>query len=338
MRCVRLPRGAAWISISLSSGWASFASRTSHSPPPNSVWNTVRKFSRTLANDSRNIVFAVWSISRAACCSDWRAATRSSRCVIRNSRRFISSACSSTASAFTGPTASIAARSRSFSWRSHSRSPATSGASARSLGGSGGAPGRAPPGGAPRCSHRRRAHLPFHALLPCGLLPGLALDQPRPLAAEPSVEPHPLHFVRLELAVQGGEPGLHFRQSRRQALDLRGRVRRLTLRVGGGALGVALRRSRLELLVTGLLRRLARRRQGGFRCGKLGGGSLSRGRGGTAGRLGLRHVLSQRLEIGASLQGSAPPRRRATREEHGPVGAPQGAAPPSFAQHFVSGE
>src|SRR2546429_4502308 len=55
MRCVRLPRGAAWISNSLSSGSASFASRTSHSPPPNSVWNTVRKFSRTLPNDSRNI-------------------------------------------------------------------------------------------------------------------------------------------------------------------------------------------------------------------------------------------------------------------------------------------
>jgi len=29
--------GAAWISISLSSGSSSFASRTSHSPPPNSV-------------------------------------------------------------------------------------------------------------------------------------------------------------------------------------------------------------------------------------------------------------------------------------------------------------
>src|ERR1051325_224788 len=106
MRCVRLPRGAAWISISLSSGSASFASRTSHSPPPNSVWNTVRKFSRTLPNDSRNSALAVWSISRAACCNEWRAATRSSRCVIRNSSRFVSSACSSTASAFTGPTPS----------------------------------------------------------------------------------------------------------------------------------------------------------------------------------------------------------------------------------------
>src|ERR1051325_7179424 len=132
MRCVRLPRGAAWISISLSSGSASFASRTSHSPPPNSVWNTVRKFSRTLPNDSRNSALAVWSISRAACCNEWRAAQRSSACVIRTPSRFVSSACSSTASAFTGPTASIAARSRSFSWRSHSRSPATSGASASS--------------------------------------------------------------------------------------------------------------------------------------------------------------------------------------------------------------
>src|SRR5207247_916718 len=46
---------------------------------------------------------------------------------MRNSKRLTSSPCSSTARALTGPTASIAARNRSSSWRSHSRSPATSG-------------------------------------------------------------------------------------------------------------------------------------------------------------------------------------------------------------------
>ena len=40
MRWVRLPRGAAWMSISLSSGSSGLASRSSHSPPPNRVWNT----------------------------------------------------------------------------------------------------------------------------------------------------------------------------------------------------------------------------------------------------------------------------------------------------------
>src|SRR2546430_13730898 len=54
LRWVRLPRGAAWISISLSSGSSSLPSRTSHSPPPNSVWNTVRKFSRTFARSEEH--------------------------------------------------------------------------------------------------------------------------------------------------------------------------------------------------------------------------------------------------------------------------------------------
>jgi len=75
---VRLPRGAAWISISLSERLVFVGEPHVALTAPNSVWNTVRKFSRTLPNDSRNIALAVWSISRAACWSDWRAATRSS--------------------------------------------------------------------------------------------------------------------------------------------------------------------------------------------------------------------------------------------------------------------
>ena len=54
------------------------------------------------------MVRAVPSISRIAWISDWRAPTRSSRCAVRNWSRFTSSACSSTARAFTGPIASSA--------------------------------------------------------------------------------------------------------------------------------------------------------------------------------------------------------------------------------------
>ena len=56
MRWVRLPRGAAWMSISLSSGSSGLASRSSHSPPPNSVWNTLRKLAWTAVKVSRNMV------------------------------------------------------------------------------------------------------------------------------------------------------------------------------------------------------------------------------------------------------------------------------------------
>src|SRR5205807_2074781 len=196
-------------------------------------------------------------------------------------------------------------------------------------------------GGEPRL-YLSRVHLPLHPLFPRRFLSGLELDQPLPLTTEAFVESHALHLVRVDLAVQGGEPGLHFRQARRQALDLGGRVRRLALRVGGGALGVAFRRGRFELLVAGLLRRLGGRREGGFRRGELGERALQRGRGGPAGRFGVRDFLGQRIEIGPSLQRSAslrPPRRRATRQEHGPVGPSQRAAPASFAvQHLVSGE
>src|ERR1051326_792736 len=103
IRWVRLPRGAAWMSISLSSGSSGLARRSSHSPPPNRVWNTRRKLAWTAANVSTNRVRAVASISRIAWRSDCRAATRSSRWVVRNSRRLDSSACSSAASGFTRP-------------------------------------------------------------------------------------------------------------------------------------------------------------------------------------------------------------------------------------------
>ncbi len=63
----------------------------------------MRKLARTAVNVSRNIACAVPSISRMACCSDWRAATRSSRWTERNSSRLLSSACSSTASGLTTP-------------------------------------------------------------------------------------------------------------------------------------------------------------------------------------------------------------------------------------------
>ena len=83
-----------------------------------------RKLPCTAVKVSRNMVRAVPSISRMAWISDWRAPTRSSRCAVRNSSRFTSSACSSTARAFTGPMASSASVMRAAStWRvSRSRS------------------------------------------------------------------------------------------------------------------------------------------------------------------------------------------------------------------------
>src|SRR3990172_5247309 len=97
IRWIRLPRGAARISMSLVSGSLSSASRTSHSPPSNNASNTDRKWSRMAPKVSTNMVRAVWSISRTAWSSASRACTRSSRWPVRNSRRLTSSACSSTA-------------------------------------------------------------------------------------------------------------------------------------------------------------------------------------------------------------------------------------------------
>ncbi len=84
IRWVRLPRGAAWMSISLSSGSSGLASRRSHSPPPNRVWKTCTKLAWIALKVSRNMVRAVPSISRMACCSEPRAETRSSRWLERN--------------------------------------------------------------------------------------------------------------------------------------------------------------------------------------------------------------------------------------------------------------
>src|SRR5207302_1683987 len=131
-------------------------------------------------------------------------------------------------------------------------------------------PPRARPRGGEPCLHLGGIHLPLHALLPRRFLSGLELDQALPLTSQTLVDPHALHVVRFDLAVQRAEPGLHFRQAGRQALHLRGRVGGLALRVDGGALGVALQRSRLELVLTGPLRRLAGRRERGFRRGEVG--------------------------------------------------------------------
>ena len=72
------------------------------------------------------------SISRMACCSEPRADTRSSRWLERKASRLLSSACSSTASALTGPMASSALTIRAASISSASRSRSSSGASASS--------------------------------------------------------------------------------------------------------------------------------------------------------------------------------------------------------------
>src|SRR5207245_1082061 len=237
MRCVRLPRGAAWISISLSSGSASFASRTSHSPPPNSVWNTVRKFSRTLPNDSRNSAFAVWSISRAACCNEWRAATRSSRCVrpgelrvrLSHLRFGVARGGVERANRETAllqgvlPLRLLGGERRGIVVQGRDLLHEGRDLAASFLGFGGGARRALPRSGEARV-HLGRIHLPLHALLPRRFLFGLELDQALPLTAQALVEPHSLHVVGFDLAVQRAEPGLHFRQARRPAPDLARRV------------------------------------------------------------------------------------------------------------------
>ena len=65
-----------------------------------------RKFSRTCANVARNSSRAVASISRIACEQRVLRVVQVVRCVVRKSRRFCSSSCSSIASGFTGPSAS----------------------------------------------------------------------------------------------------------------------------------------------------------------------------------------------------------------------------------------
>src|SRR5256885_16928487 len=98
-------------------------------------------------------------------------------------------------------------------------------------------------------------HLPPHPLFPRRLLLGLELDQLRALSAQPLVEADALDFMSLEVRVQRLEPDLHLREAGRQPLDLRGRLGCLALGVGGGALGVVLRRACFELLLAGALRR-----------------------------------------------------------------------------------
>src|SRR5437879_6135750 len=224
---------------------------------------------------------------------------------MRNSRRFVSSPCSSTASAFTGPTASIAAWSRSFSCRSHATSPETSGASASSR-----SSGLRHSTATRSASARRRPSIPVRSSSRwCSSSPTVSSASrapPRAVRAQPLVQPDALQLVALELRVQSAQPLLHLREPAGQPLHLGGGLGGLTLRVGGAALRVALLRARLQLR---LARPLGLRRRGeerGFRGRELGQGALELLHSAGLARLSVAHLLLETLELGPALQRPAP--------------------------------
>src|SRR2546422_171831 len=298
------------------------------------------------------------SISRAACCSELRAATRSSRWVMRNSRRCVSSACSSTASALTGPTASIAAWSRSFSCRSHATSPEISGAStsSRSSGlrhstATRSASARRRPSipvrsssrwcsSCPTASSASRAvsrapsartssasapppPLPPARLLLCLYVAPLGALRPQALA-----QPDALQLVALELRVQSPEPLLYLGEPLGQPLYQGAGLGGLALRVGGAALRVALLRARLELH---LARPLGPRRRGeerGLRARELGQSALELLRGAGLAGPSVVHLLLETLELGPALQR---PAAAPAIQEHGAVRPAQRLAAVQYA-------
>src|SRR5439155_3383217 len=98
-------------------------------------------------------------------------------------------------------------------------------------------------------------------------------------------------------------------------------------------------RARLELLLAGPLRRLARRRERALGRGELGERSLQRGGGAAPERLRFSHLLREGFELGAALERPPPRRRRGSREKHGAVGPSQGASCSLAAlQNFVAGK
>src|SRR5207253_1250177 len=96
----------------------------------------------------------------------------------------------------------------------------------------------------------------------------------------------------------------------------------LALGVGGGTLGVVLRRACFELLLAGPLRRGARCRERGLGRGELGERALQRRRGTAPARLRLSHLLRERFQLGAALERPPASRRVVrTKSDKGPITA-----------------
>src|SRR5712692_1203306 len=161
--------------------------------------------------------------------------------------------------------------------------------------------------------------------------PGLQLRGVH-LPADALLAAHPRQLVVLELRVQRRQSCLDLRQALRQPVHLGGRVGGLPLRMRRGALGVAPRRTRLELLRARPLRGLAGGGEGGLRSGELGERALQCRRRGAARRFRVAHLLPECFELRAPLQRSA---RRPPGQEHGAVGAAQRAP---AVEHRVAGE